>query len=158
MIIRSRWMVNPVRFRYLDSSVFVAFLNNEMLPTSAVAPRAEVARRILAEAEAGEYGIVTSVLTVAEVRRASQAPSVLHGVPGNAGLFGWSLIRLENLDLTIALASRDLGERYGLKPPDAIHLATALQHNCYELLVWDDDFVRRVNRIPLPGLRVCEPY
>ena len=51
-----------------------------------------------------------------------------------------------------------MGDEYGLKPPDAIHLATAIQYNCAELLVWDDAFIRRVNRRPIPGLWVGEPY
>ena len=153
---RSRAMTSPLRPRYLDASVFVAFLNEETIPTADGTPRVEVARRILEQADAGSYRIVTSVLSIAEVRLfpgATAAPP-----PGGTGVFGLPNVHTVNVDREIALMARQLGVEYSLKPPDAIHLATAIRYGCDELLVWDDAFVRRVNRHPIPGLWVGEPY
>ena len=78
--------------------------------------------------------------------------------PSLQQLFSQPYVGLVDVDIVIASNAQRLGEEYTLKPPDAIHLATAIQHICYELLAWDDDFIRRVNRTPIPGLRVGEPY
>ena len=150
-------MSSPLRERYLDSSVFVAFLNEETIPTPDGRTRVAVARGVLAEAVAGGRRIVTSALSVAEVRNTPGATASSFVPPGDAGIFELSCIRVVNVDLTIALAAQRLVSHHNLKPPDAIHLATAIQHNCAELLVWDDAFIRRVNRRPIPGLWVGEP-
>ena len=147
-------MTSPLRLRYLDSSVFVAFLNQETIPAADGTPRVEVARRVLEQAAAGTYPIVTSALSVAEVRLFPGAAAV----QASAGIFEPPRIQVVNLDLAIALSAQTFGNAYNLKPPDAIHLATAVQYNCAELLVWDDAFIRRVNRRPIPGLWVGEPY
>ena len=150
-------MTSPLRLRYLDSSVFIAFLNEETMPSAGGTPRVEVARRVLEQAAAGTYRIITSALSVAEVRLFPGA-TVVSPPSAGAGIFEPQRIQIANLDLAIALSAQALGNAYNLKPPDAIHLATAIQYNCAELLVWDDAFIRRVNRRPIPGLRVCEPY
>ena len=153
---RSRAMTSPLRRRYLDASVFVAFLNEETIPTADGTPRVAVARRILEQADAGNDRVVTSVLSIAEVRL---FPDATAGTPpGGAGVFGLPNVHTVNVDREIALMARRLGVEYNLKPPDAIHLATAIRHNCGELLVWDEAFVRRVNRRPISGLWVGEPY
>ena len=149
-------MTSPARPRYLDSSVFVAFLNEESIPTADGTPRMEVARRILEQAAAGTGRIVTSALSIAEVRI---FPNATAGSPppAGAGIFGLPNAHIVSVNIDIATMARRLGVEYGLKPPDAIHLATAIQYNCAELLVWDDAFIRRVNRRPIPGLWVGEP-
>ena len=152
---RIRMMTSPLRRRYLDASVFVAFLNEESIPTADGTPRVAVARRILEQAAAGTCRIVTSALSVAEVRI---FPGATVAPPAGAGIFDPQRIQVVNLDLAIALSAQALGNAYNLKPPDAIHLATAIRHGCDELLVWDDAFIRRVNRRPIAGLWVGEPY
>ena len=127
------------------------------MPTADGTPRVEVARRVLEQAAAGTYRIITSALSVAEVRLFPGA-TVASLPSAGAGIFEPPRIQIANLDLAIALSAQTLGNAYNLKPPDAIHLATAIQYSCAELLVWDDAFIRRVNRRPIPGLQVCEPY
>ena len=150
-------MTSPLRPRYLDSSVFVAFLNEESIPTADGTPRIEVARRILAQAAAGTHRIVTSALSIAEVRIFPNATAGSRP-PAGAGIFGLPNAHIVDVDTDIASMARQLGIEYNLKPPDAIHLATAIRHHCAELLVWDDAFIRRVNRRPIPGLCVGAPY
>ena len=151
-------MTSPSQERYLDSSVFVAFLNEETIPTPDGRTRVAVARGIFTEAAAGGRSIVTSALSVAEVRNTPGATASPFVPPGDAGIFELSSIRVVNVDMTIALAAQRLVSSHNLKPPDAIHLATAIRHHCAELLVWDDAFIRRVNRRPVPGLWVGAPY
>lgn len=155
-ISRIRMMTSPLRPRYLDSSVFVAFLNEETLPTADGTPRVEVARHILEQAGPGTDRIITSVLSIAEVRLFPGARA--GSPPDGVGVFGLPNVHTVNVDSDIAIMARRLGRKYGLRPVYAIHLATAIRYDCAELLVWDDAFVRRVNRRPIPGLWVGEPY
>ena len=150
-------MTSPLRRRYLDSSVFVAFLNEESLPTADGTPRLAVARRILEQAGTGTDHLVTSVLSIAEVRL---FPGATAGslAPDGDGVFGLPNVRTVNVDIEVATMARRIGVEYSLKPPDAIHLATAIRYDCAELLVWDDVFIQRVNRRPIAGLWVGEPY
>ena len=156
---RIRMMTSPLRASYLDSSLFVAFLRQETIPAGRGATRFAVARRILADAAAGRIRAVTSVMTLAEVRYisgdllpAAEELQLINRVLRHPS------ITMADIDIDIALQGQSLGREYNLKPPDAIHLATAVRYNCAELLVWDDVFIRRVNRRPIPGLWVGEPY
>ena len=138
--------------------MFVAFLNEETILTADGRTRVAVARGIFAEAIAGGRRIVTSALSVAEVRNPPGATASQLVAPGGAGIFELPCLRVVNVNMTIALAAQRLASHHNLKPPDAIHLATAIRHGCAELLVWDDAFIRRVNRRPVAGLWVDEPY
>lgn len=153
---RIRAMTSPLRRRYCHSSVFVAFLNEETIPTADGTPRVEVARRILELAGAGNYRSVTSVLSIAEVRL---FPGATAGAPpGGAGVFEPPNVHTVDIDNEIATMAQQLGLEYDVKPTEAIHLATAIRYDCAELLVWDDAFIHCVNRSPIPGLWVGEPY
>ena len=101
-----------------------------------------------------------SVITIAEVRYIGidQTRPAAVELPAINRLLHRPSLDKADADIDIAMMAQRLGREYSLSPPDAIHLATAVQHNCAELLVWDDAFIRRVNRRPIPGLRVCEPY
>lgn len=152
-------MTSPLRASYLDSSLFIAFLRQETIPTASGAARADVARRILDDAVAGRIRAVTSVMTVAEVRYISgDALPAAEELRLINRILQHPSITMAAIDITIALQGQFWGREYNLKPADAIHLATAVQYHCDELLVWDDAFVRRVNRRPVAGLWVGEPY
>ena len=150
-------MTSPFRLRYADSSLLLALLNEESITADAGTTRFTVALRIFQNAAAGHYHLLTSVLSIAEVRTTPGGTVASYLPQSRAGIFGLPYLHLADVDETIAFAAQQLGDEYGLKPPDAIHLATAIQHNCAELLVWDDAFIRRVNRRPIPGLWVGEP-
>ena len=150
----------PTRISYLDSSVFLALFKNETIPAAGGVARVDIARRIINDADAGRIRAVTSVITIAEVRyigigRTRPADAELRLI--NRLLQRQSLVRA-GIDTSVALMAQRLGREYSLSPPDAMHLATAIRHNCVELLVWDEAFVRRVNRRPVSGLWVGEPY
>ena len=151
-------MTSPLRLRYVDSSLLLALLNRESIAAGDGTTRFNVALRIFRNAAAGEYRLLTSVLTIAEVRTTAGGTVDSYRPQSEAGIFGLPYLRLVSVDRRIAFAAQRLGDEYRLKPPDAIHLATAIRYGCGELLVWDEAFVRRVSRRPIPGLWVGEPY
>lgn len=135
---------------YWDRSVFVPlFTPNEP-------DRATIAQRLLQEASLTANQIVTSVFTIAETRRDRGRDPLAPGAAERiARFFARERVVLIILDLRIAERAAQIGEQYGLKPPDAVHLATALEAGCDRFLTWDDGYFRGALRTasPLPIAR-----
>lgn len=105
---------------YWDSCAFLGWLQEEP-------ENVELCRGTLERAQAGEVGIVTSALTLTEVlwtkggpRLAQDKSDVLRK------FFRHSYIRVFNLTRGIAERAQDVVWSHGIKPKDAIHVATAL--------------------------------
>ncbi|MDG6929120.1 MAG: type II toxin-antitoxin system VapC family toxin [Nitrososphaerota archaeon] len=60
-------------------------------------------------------------------------------------------IRFVHVDMETIHSAQELSEKYGLKPRDSIHAATALKANASELLSFDADFDS------LPSIKRREP-
>jgi predicted nucleic acid-binding protein len=116
---------------YWDACAWIAFINKEM-PADGNAitrPRFEMCRDTLKRAESGDIEIVTSAFTLAEVckRQPDQSSPAIN----LAAFFDQKYILLVPVDKQIALQAQhlQLAGVIGLKPPDAIHLASALVAN-----------------------------
>lgn len=89
--------------------------------------RAEICQRILEDAEAGNCIIVASALTLAEVIKQKGQPILSDSEEQTiANFFLHEYVLIQDLTRTIGEDARRLARRYGLKPNDAVHLATAL--------------------------------
>jgi hypothetical protein len=135
---------------YLDANLFVYAITHD--PSEH--PKARAATAILARMVTGELRAVTSFLTWDEVVWVVWRLTGLE----NAIRAGRALLTLRNLnfikvDLQIILKSQELVAKYGLKPRDAIHAATALVEGEREIVSDDKelDVVREIRRIPLVG-------
>ncbi|GEM_PF-1391820 len=67
-------------------------------------------------------------------------------------MFSWPCIKLAYLDQRIASRAVELARDHELKPPDAVHAATAILNKVSELQRWDRDFNRVADLV-----RVAEP-
>ena len=149
--------MSPSRRRvYWDTSVFIALLKGE---SSDEADRAEIAQAILRAAEAGRIELVTSAFTRAEVRRDRRQPKLTPEQHSRvSAFFRRSYLHVQPLDRAIGESAAELGERYNLKPADAVHLATALAVQADELQHWDDaDFGKLPLRTDPPPIRITHP-
>lgn len=92
-------------------------------------PRFEMCRDTLKQAEKGDIEIVTSAFTLAEVCKRNPTPSA--PVINLAAFFDQKYILLIPIDKQIGLRAQNLqlAGIGGLKPPDAVHLASALVAN-----------------------------
>ena len=122
--------------------------------------RWEVAERIVKDAERGDYYLYTSTITLAEVRRIREKREQLsqNEIAIVQVFFENEYIRLVEVSREVGEKAQILGAQYGIYPMDAIHLATAIQHECDVLLVWDKRFSSRFQDAPVEGVSVKEPY
>ena len=116
---------------YWDACAWIAYINKEMPGdgNTITRPRFEMCRDTLRKAETGEIEIVTSAFTIAEVCK--RQPDPASPAINLAAFFDQKYILLVPVDKQIALRAQHL-QLAGigkLKPPDAIHLASALVAN-----------------------------
>ncbi len=133
---------------YWDSCLFLDYFNRSPRGTEIVAP-------LIADARRRQLVIYTSTLAVTEVAYAAHErerqrldPQVEDALDH---LFrDHTLVLLVDCDLSIALAARDLMRRAllgsrRLKPPDAIHLASAVAIGATEFWSFDETLCRLAN-------------
>lgn len=130
---------------YWDSCVFIDYIEREPGIIATL-------DAIVAAAERDELQIVTSTLSMAEV---AFATSERMPGPVDPAMFAiadamWSdrrLVTAVEVDAVVAMLAREiirrgLNEGRSLKPPDAIHLATARQYSCSDFHTTDDRLQR----------------
>jgi predicted nucleic acid-binding protein len=98
---------------------------------------------ILGQGERGELEIVVPVLSEAEVVKIGSTVEEEEAERMIREFFGRDYIVRANLDPLVAQRARSLVRRYGpkIKPLDAVHIATALQHNIPLLETYDNDMI-----------------
>lgn len=136
-------------WRYWDSCAFIGFLGAEK-------ERQPLCEPILNAARAGELLIVTSALTLTEViKRKSCEPIGREKSAVIQAFFEHEWIEVRELHRELAGEARRLIWDNGLKPKDAVHLATALDAQCPVLHTFDDDLLRLDGKFK--GLQICAP-
>jgi predicted nucleic acid-binding protein len=143
-------MATQYRRPYVDTSVYLAAINDEI-------DRAPIAREIFEAAGRGDIAIVASTFVAAEIIRPRWEPAPLPEDKERIidEVLPASRIIWVELDLPLATDARRLARRHGLKPGDAVHLASALRANCDILLRWNHRFHVAGD---FPEIEVSEPY
>jgi len=152
---------SPNRF-YWDACTWIAFIQKEKvdLPNGQVEDRESMCRSLLITAKAGKVEIATSALSLVEVCKdpasASEAASRFHE------FLELDYVLLVTLDRIIGEKARELmqGGYSGLKPPDAIHIATAIVANALEMHTFDRkllDFDGPLAKADGSKLKICKP-
>lgn len=147
---------------YWDACAWISYINQEM-PGSGKTftdPRYDMCRETLKSAASGEIEIVTSAFTLAEVCKRMPDPSA--PVINLPAFFDQPYILLVPVDKAIGLRAQNLqlAGLYGIKPPDAVHLASALVHSIPVLHTFDGDLLDLDKRLTLDDgnqLRICKP-
>lgn len=128
----------------VDTAVFIYFIEEHDLYLPIIEP-------LFAEVAEGEREIVTSALTLLEVMvvpfrvgDAALAASYEALLTRSRGL------HLVDIDRDQLRAAAQLRARYGVRTPDALQLAAALQERC-------SAFITNDRRLPaVPGLRIVQ--
>lgn len=145
---------------YWDACTWIAYIKQEVIENNGKKEnRFEMCKSILKLAESGKLEIVTSAFTLAEVCKSSE---VKGGVDHLPSFFEKSYILLVPVDKFIALKAQaiQLAGIYGLKPPDAIHVASALAAQSTELHTFDDGILsidQKMTGKDGSPMRICKP-
>ncbi|MDR6670164.1 PIN domain-containing protein [Rhizobium sp. 1399] len=124
--------MNKIPAYYWDSCVFIAHFNNERDRHNHLIDHIE---QHLKEAQAGKCQIYTSTLTIAEITTPTLNAASVGSFNEFVRDFQSSIFLMEPDPNTMTLASHLRSQRYSkqdgakprqLSPPDAIHLATAI--------------------------------
>jgi len=137
---------------YLDSSVFIAWVNNETDIKGV--NRKAIADDILNAAKDGRLRVYTSALTIAEVYKMRNGPR-LSNANGDRLLafFESEFILFVDLERRVAEAAHRLCQQHGILPCDGVHLSSAKEAKCDVLLAWDDRF----GNVDDPDIKIEEP-
>ena len=132
--------MSDLRRYYWDSSVFCSFLNEEE-------NRWKTVEDLLKEGRAGRIDIVTSSFSVVEVLKLKGHKPITEKLEEQiTTFFEYPFIKMVDADRNICEHARRYVWRHGLKPKDAVHVATADIASkvapIHEVFSWDDDFLK----------------
>ena len=140
----------PAR-RYWDSDCFLGWLAEE-------ADKVDACRQVLDIAERGDIQIVTSALTLSEVllmRGRSAVPASRRATV--RGFFGRSYIVVVPIGREIAERSQDLVWDHGIRPKDALHVASAISTGLTLFNTFDNELIGKSRAEGLPDLTIERP-
>lgn len=147
---------------YWDACVWIALIKQESIEKKdgTVERRYIRCREIISMAEKGKIEIVTSALTIAEVCKSATVKQ--SGVDNLATFFDRSYILLVPVDKSVAVKAQGMQTSglAGLKPPDAIHLASAHRARVDEMHTYDDALIKLSENITGQDgqpIRICRP-
>lgn len=143
---------------YWDSCVFIDCIQE-------TADRIKILESIVEAAKSGEVRILTSTLAIAEVVRCEPDRALSKDDADKIkAFFENDFISVRQLDRETAELAADISRQYGLKPPDAIHVATAIKHKCQVLNTYDGrnkkkkgKLLKYDGQIGVPPLKIQEP-
>lgn len=144
----------PAQRRLWDSSVIIGYLAGQD-------ELKDACENIIASAERGEVEIIVATMATVEV-------AYLEGLSDEdseamiAELFSRDYIIPVAIDMRVAAIARGLIRKYRtgpkLKPPDAAHLATAMQWRIPVLETTDPDLLRLHGREGDPPIVIRRPF
>ena len=136
---------------YWDSDAFLGWLNND--PGKAARCGGMIQR-----AERGEVLLVTSALTLAECLWMRGQPKVPKDKAQIVqSFFRRSYIRVYNVTRRLGEQSQALVWDNGIKPKDAIHVATAIHLGVDALETFDVDLIKKSGTVGDPLLKIRQP-
>lgn len=138
---------------YWDSCPFIALIGNNE-------ERRNMCRLIMKETEKGNLRIVTSALTFAEVIRPEPDGQPILDTAQELEVLRFldnEYIVVHGVDRQIGNMARQVARQTGLKPPDAIHVATALRIEAKVLHTYDRKMLSQNAQLGFPPLQIEEP-
>lgn len=141
---------------YLDACCFIEMLKEERRLPLDHPEDADIAKRLLHASRDGKIEVWTSMMTVAEVLSIgeTQPPDpALKSRIDRLLLSGRDGVKVHGMSPNVAIKARDLHWKEGFKEraPDRIHVATALDLGCDEILSVDGRLKKKFDRSTVGG-------
>ncbi len=131
---------------YLDTSVFIALIQNE-------AGRVAACKDAMQDAIEEKTKALTSALAIAEVVKGEAGMIPEAAEPAIESFFSSLWLRVAAVDQRVAVRAREVSRLYGLKPPDAIHVATAILYGASRIFTYD----KHLLKLAIPAIRISHP-
>jgi predicted nucleic acid-binding protein len=143
-----------------DACAWIAYIQKEKIDVSGVLEdRHSLCRSVLRLAERRRYEIAVSGFCLVEVCKNHEVKFA--DDDKIAAFFENDYILLVPVDKVVGTKARTLMQKTpGLKPPDAVHLATALLTNSDEMHTFDGKLLGLTGKLPRAdgtALRICKP-
>jgi len=137
---------------YWDANCFLGLLQNE-------AEKVARCRYTTEQAEQGNLLIITSAITFIEVIKIKGKPKLKRSAENTIRQFFENpFIYIHDVDREVGIKARDLMWKHaGLKPKDAIHVATAILRKVPIMHTFDDDLIKLSGKYGDPRLIICQP-
>jgi len=139
---------------YWDSCAFISRIQGNP-------DRIKMLEHFTDKAAEGEIQIVTSSLTVAEVcfiNREGSLDEKLRDIDTISRFFDNDYIYIVQVSRQISTEAAKIGVQHKVKPPDAIHLATALHSDCQVVHTYDATRLLKLDgKVGIPPLTICKP-
>lgn len=149
-------MPNPKQV-YWDACTWIAYIHQEMPGKNSTFTEArfDLCRETLMRAEAGEIEIATSAFTLAEVCKRSNATSPVGNL---SAFFDQPYILLVPLDKQVGMKAQAIQSAglAGLKPADAVHIASAIVWSIPVLHTFDVRLLKHNNALQVADGRLLE--
>jgi predicted nucleic acid-binding protein len=152
-------MANSPRRVYWDACTWIALIQREKIAIGG-SDRGTLCRAVIAEAKKNKVEILTSTLSLVEV---CKNPAIrTTGADLIGAFFENDYILPMNLDWLVGGHARQLmtSGPAGLKPLDAVHVASAILGLASELHTFDDKLLKldgKIARLDGGQLRICTP-
>lgn len=113
---------------------------------------------MISEAQSGKFMIVTSTLTLAEVLWLKGKDPIPEADREKVRkFFRHTWIGVRELDRAIAEEAQEVVWKHGVRPKDAVHVATALRSTVEQLDTFDGDLIGLSGKIGHPSLTIGRP-
>lgn len=148
---------NPRRI-YWDACTWIALIQDEKVVVGNITEaRGTMCRAVIEAAKKGALEILTSSLNLVEVCKSTTISN-----DKIAAFFESDYVLLVNLDRAVGERARDLmNSGYSLKPPDAVHLATAvISPDVEQFQTFDDRLLKLdglIDKADGTKLKICKP-
>ncbi|MBI4170509.1 MAG: type II toxin-antitoxin system VapC family toxin [Candidatus Aenigmarchaeota archaeon] len=131
---------------YIDATVFISSFLEEGEET-------KLSKSVLEKITTNEINAFTSALTWDEIVWAARKHlSPQDGIEQGKKFLEFPYLNFIEADEIVIKTAQDIMERYGLKPRDAIHAASAISKGIKEIISEDEDF-DTVKELKRRGLR-----
>ncbi len=144
---------------YWDACAWIALIQDEKIVVGGtIEARGTMCRAVIEAAKKGVIEILTSTLNLVEVCKSNKAT-----VDKSAAFFENDYVLLVNVDRQVGERGRELMNLgySGLKPPDAVHLATAaVSPDVEEMHTFDDRLLKLdglIDKADGTKLKICKP-
>jgi len=148
---------------YWDACIWIAVINEERsvpIKDGTTENRFAMCESVMEQAKSGNLEIVVSAFTLAEVCKSREAKDENPSKLPNFLDHDFMIVVPVDKDVGLKAQSLQISGLVSLKPPDAIHLASAQKANCEEFHTFDKGLIGLDGNIAARNgnvIKICKP-